>query len=43
MPEFPVPETDAIFLTPKLILGLRSASERRYYKETPSPIGWAQT
>ena len=26
-----------------LILGLRPASESRRYKETPSPIGWAQT
>ena len=26
-----------------LILGLRPANERRRYKVTPSPIGWAQT
>ena len=26
-----------------LILGLRSANERRRYKVTPSLIGWAQT
>ena len=25
-----------------LILGLHPASERRRYKVTPSPIGWAQ-
>ena len=28
---------------PGLILGLRSANERRCYKVTPSLIGWAQT
>ena len=27
----------------RLILGLRPANERRRYKVTPSPIGWAQT
>ena len=26
-----------------LILGLHPANERRRYKVTPSPIGWAQT
>ena len=26
-----------------MILGLRAANERRRYKVTPSPIGWAQT
>ena len=25
-----------------LILGLRQANEKRRYKVTPSPIGWAQ-
>ena len=27
----------------KVILGLRSANERRRYKVTPSLVGWAQT
>ena len=29
--------------SPELILGLRPANERRRYKVTPFPIGWAQT
>ena len=29
--------------TTGLILGLRPANDRRRYKVTPSPIGWAQT
>ena len=28
---------------PGLNIGLHSANERRRYKVTPSPIGWAQT
>ena len=30
-------------IAPGLILSLHPANERRRYKVTPSPIGWAQT
>ena len=33
----------ALWVHSGLILGLRPANERRRYKVTPSPIGWAQT
>ena len=32
-----------LYLKTGLILGLRSANERRRYKVTPSLIAWAQT